>query len=100
MVTVLRNQGGYVLAFCEWYVVNDKGQFEENGSHVWINDIWIHPLERRSERFFELINLINENPLTQNSDFVYWVKDKKDKQCVYAKSRLLKFGKEISYGRL
>ena len=66
MITHLTNDSGLVYAYCEWEVLDEQGQFKNNGEHLYIQTFWISDMFRLgfSEMnwiFKMLICLILEN---------------------------------------
>ncbi len=93
MVSVLDNQEGYLTAYIEWYVLNEHGQFQENGEFIYIHDTWIHPNKRRGKALKHLIQKINTHPLSYTGKYVYWNNQKKDKLTKsFPRARLSKIG--------
>ena len=89
MITVLKNDNGYVYAYCEWEILNKEGQFENDGDIVYVQNIWVQKKERYKDAVKELIELMYKHPYTQNSNYVYFVitRDKDNKKILESEER-------------
>ena len=93
MISVLKNQQEYVYSFIEWYVLNDNGQFQEDGEYLYIHDLWIHPHKRKGKSLKHLIQKIHTHPLSYTAKWVYWNNQKHDKLTKpFRRDRLSKIG--------
>jgi len=115
MISVLKNDDGYVTGYIEWEIVNKDGQFENNGKYIYIQNVWIHPQERKTEALRDLAVLINKHPYSQKATHVYWelYKDKDNKKIleneerewiyenkrIYQKDYILNKFKNVSFRR-
>lgn len=46
MITTIKDDENYVVAFCEWRLVGPSGYEVQNGEYIWVNDLWVHPKYR------------------------------------------------------
>jgi len=74
MIETVRDSHDRVIAFCEWNLVNEKGQFDNQGSHVWVNDLEIHPHYQRNGILRDIISTIAYK--APSAEFVYWKRRK------------------------
>lgn len=58
MITSLKDEGGKIIAYCEWRLVGPSGYECPNAQYIWINDIWVHPKERFTLRINRIIDEI------------------------------------------
>ena len=72
MTSVIKNEAGFVVAYCEWEIVNADGQFENNGKYIYIQNIWIHDKHRKTSLLRDLAEQIYNHRYTRNSKYVYW----------------------------
>lgn len=56
MVTVLKDDDGKVISYCEWRLVGKSGFDKPDGKFVWINDVWVHETFRHKNRLGRLID--------------------------------------------
>ena len=97
MVSVLDNQEGFLTGYIEWYVLNEHGQFQENGDYIYIHEIWIHPLQRKKKALKHLIQKIDKDPLGYTAKWVYWSREKYNRLTrPFPRERLAKIG--ANYG--
>ena len=54
MITSLKDEGGRIIAYCEWRLLGPSGLEVPSGEYIWINDCWVHKEYRMTNR----INLI------------------------------------------
>jgi hypothetical protein len=43
MIEILHTDKGEIKAVCEYYIVDEKGNFDSKGEFVWINEVEISP---------------------------------------------------------
>jgi hypothetical protein len=74
MISVLKRRDGMVFGYIEWYVLDEYGQFKENGEYLWIHECWIHKDFRHPARheLQNLIKKIDDHVLARNAKWVYW----------------------------
>lgn len=56
MVTVLKDNEGKVISYCEWRLVGQSGHETPSGEYVWVNDFWVHEdyrLKHKVERIID-----------------------------------------------
>jgi len=95
MITVLKNRKEYVYGLIEWYLVDVKGQLDDVGKYMYINELWIHPDKRRKTTLKHLIQKLNFDPNSYTAKFVYW-RNRKFKRLTpsYPRDRLAKIGEK------
>lgn len=49
---------GRVIAYCEWRLVGQSGYECENGTYVYVHDLWVHESVRHQGLVNEIINEI------------------------------------------
>jgi hypothetical protein len=43
MLTVLRDNAGFLMAACDWWPVDDDGLWHPNGRYIWVEQLEISP---------------------------------------------------------
>ena len=81
MITCLKNQGGYILAYLEWDMIDDDGQMHPGAINRWnlfVKHIWVH----EDYNFMECLRLIvHKMSLDKNTNgvrFIEWERLSKD----------------------
>ena len=94
MVTCLKNIDGYITAYIEWYVLNEKTQFDNYGKYCWVADLWIHESQRGKETLKKLVGLMDADPKGKTCLWVYWKNEKHNERLtrMFLRSRLAKLG--------
>ena len=77
MITVLKNNEGYIYAYAEWRIVDNLGNKNINGDHVYIRNVWIHE-SRRGISLSALIQQIDMQ-VPEHIKKVYWRNSKHDR---------------------
>ena len=72
MISTIKNNDGFVIAYAEWQILNYLGQFQDGGSFLYIQNIWIHEKQRFGDTFRDLIKSIDSNKYSKSADMVYW----------------------------
>jgi len=92
IVCTLKNFDGLVYAYIEWQILDEFGNFQENGRYIYIQDLWVNSGYDGREAIRRLSELINEDKRSNNALFVYWVRHKYNerKSKVYFKSKFIK----------
>lgn len=72
MITVVENELGYVIAYCQWDLVNPTGALDPKGQFAWIRDMWIHKSFRRSTVISDLALAMDCHPASSGVRYVYW----------------------------
>ena len=92
MIEILRTNDGTIKAVCEYYIVDENGNFNRNGKFAWINEAEIAPQFRGNgilKTFAQII--IDKNP---QAEFGYFWRLRKYperiKPRIYHKVRWLK----------
>lgn len=76
MISKVLNRETYVVGYIEWEIVDERGQWTDTGSYIYIQDIWIHYKYRHSKTMKVLIELVKTHKLTQHTTHVYWCRHK------------------------
>ena len=104
MIQVLKEERGFVYAYCEWWVCNVNGVICDDGEYCQVREMWIHPDYRPSvfspskEAFWEMILKMDKDPLMKSVKWVYWNRQKYDRPSkLYLRGEIVKRGE--SYGR-
>lgn len=71
MISVLKNSEGLIYAYCEWWVVDEKGFNSDQGNYLYIKDLWIHPKRRMGGTLKDIIRQIDQDEGGQ-CRIVYW----------------------------
>jgi len=58
VVTTLKNENGFVIAYCEWRLVGPSGYEVDHGEYIWINDMWVHESMRNKSLVNQFIDEI------------------------------------------
>lgn len=56
MITTLKDDGGKIVAYCEWRLVGRSGLEVPSGEYLWINDCWVHNDYRQKYRINRIID--------------------------------------------
>ena len=89
MISVLKNKNGFLLGYIEWQILDEHGQFKNNGDYIYIQNKWIHEDFRNTDAFKKLVHLIYIHPYSQESKYVYWliVRDSECKKILESEER-------------
>jgi len=89
MISVVKNDSGYVAGYIEWEIVNKDGAFENDGKYICVQNIWIHKEERKKSILRDLSQMLYEHPYSQKSTHVYWelYKDKDNSKILESEER-------------
>ncbi len=79
MVSVLKNEEGYVIAYSEWWVCNVNGHIQDKGEYCQVRELWIHPKHRNKGTIYKMIKLIDQGEFMENVKWVYWNRSKYDR---------------------
>ena len=63
-----------VTAYVVYHQINKKKQFDDDGIYIYVEDIWIHSSERRTNLIDGMINDVL--PLYGKVKYLYWVRHK------------------------
>lgn len=97
MIEILRTEDGTIKAVCEYYIVDEKGNFKVNGEYAWVNECEIAPQFRGNGILKTFAKIIIEK--NEQVQFGYFWREKKysEKEYplrkhirIYHKSRWLK----------
>jgi hypothetical protein len=98
MLELIKDEQGNIKACLEWYLVNDKGEFDQQGEFVWVNEVEISPQYRRNGILKEFARIIIKKAPTAKFGY-FWRQEKypnRDMR-IYHKVRWLKLLKERKY---
>lgn len=76
MITTLKTDDRYVLAYILWDTVDDEGHNTPTGEYLYIYDLWIHPSHRGNGVLKNLIKQIDDNEASKSAKWVYWIREK------------------------
>ena len=76
MVETIKDYDGKVVALIAWQVVNEEGQYKDQGDYIYIEDLWIHRDARGNGVLRRLINLIDKHKFATKAKWVYWEREK------------------------
>lgn len=99
MLEIIKDTQGNIQAVCEWYLVDENGNFDQKGEFVWINEVEISPQYRNNGILKYFTKTIIEKAST--AKFGYFWRQKKypdRKPRIYHKVRwlkLLKGGQDV-----
>ena len=102
MLTTLRDNSGNITASCEWWCVNDKGEWTPMGFYIWVNQLEHNP---GIQGYALIRNLISEIAWTCPwAVGAYWDRRDKESNRIRGFKRILfikyKAKEEVtSYGR-
>jgi len=91
----LKNDDGYIYAYCVYQIVDENGKTKNGGKYVYIEELWIHEKFRKNT-LNDIIAMIATDPNIFNSTDVYWENRKKNYQVKQYK--IARFLKGLSYG--
>ena len=102
MLYELKKLDGYIYAYISWITVTptELGDVvDDEGTHVNVNGIWVHPDYRKHNVLETLINYAFNHPTTQNADYVFWYREGTGKLSgIKSKERFRRFTEENNYG--
>jgi GNAT superfamily N-acetyltransferase len=91
MLEILKTDDGSIKACLEWYLVNARGEFDNKGEWVWINDVYIAPQFRNNGILKTFVkNVIEKCPQAMFGYFHRRTKYPERGIRIYHKSRWLK----------
>lgn len=96
MIIDLKNDDGYVYAYCVYQIVDENGKTKAGGKYVYVEELWIHKKYRR-ETLNEVIAMILTDPNILNCTDVYYEKRKRNYKIKQYK--IARFLKGVSHGR-
>lgn len=76
MITSLKDDDGKIIAYCEWRLVGPSGYEAENGTYVWVNDMWVHEAFRDTDKVRRIIDEIMR--LVPQAKYCYFQRLKKN----------------------
>ena len=93
MLEILKTEDNQTIkAICEYYIVDENGNFDRNGKFVWINEVEVAPQFRNNGCLKSLVRNIM-NKISKECEFGYFGRYRKypnRKFRIYHKSRWLK----------
>ena len=91
MLEVIRNHNGNIKGCCEWYLVNERGEFDNQGEFIWINECEISRKYRNNGLLKEFARIIMRKcPQAKFGYFWRKVKYPDRKPRIYHRARWLK----------
>lgn len=88
MLEIIRDDKKNIIACCEWYLVDGKGNLDDKGSHVWVNEIEINPDQRGNGLLKRFVKIITDK--APQSEYGYFQRRKyKDRIRMYSKKKWL-----------
>lgn len=60
MLEIIRDDDGNIKSVCEWSLVNEKGQIDDNGEYVWIHEAEISVNHRNNGSLAKFIKIITD----------------------------------------
>lgn len=75
MIASLKDSDGKIIGYMEWQVVDERGKWKNGGEYLYIEDVWLHPSERRKS-LFKLIQLVVDHYFAFNCKWSYWERRK------------------------
>ena len=102
MIATLKDERGYVYAYIEYHILDEKSQFKDFGEYCFIQTLWVHPCRRRTSfnpyinELKGLIKKVNEDKFMKNVKWVSWWNEKHDDRPTpnYPRERLAKLGED------
>jgi len=55
MVSSIKNDDDFIVAYMEWQILDDSYQFKNGGNKLYIQDVWIHNNNRTGFNFYNKI---------------------------------------------
>ncbi len=84
MITTIKNNDGFVIAYIESTKVDVNGIYDPKGIFIRIENLWVHSKQRYSSTFKRLVKKLNNHPLYKACTGVYWItlKDRQNKKII------------------
>ena len=76
MISVLKDEDGYVWSYIEWEVTAGGTELKKDGEYIYIQTFWVHEDFDGKDAIYGLIPKIDEHPFAWNAKWVYWNRDK------------------------
>jgi hypothetical protein len=100
MIQVLNDERGYVYAYIEYHILDDRGQFKDGGEYCFVQDLWIHKDYRRTDFnphlwvLRDLIQKVDKDKFMKDVRWVCWLNMKSGERPTpnYPRERLAKIG--------
>ena len=74
MIESIKDNEGFIYAYIEWSLRNKFGLEDNDGTYVWVNDLWVHKDYRHKKLIRMLsIKIYKRVPWVEQ---VYWKRDK------------------------
>jgi len=87
MVTVLKDEEDRVISYCEWCLVDEKGDLQDNGRYLFVRELWIHEKYRQKGMIEKMIYKIA--PEAPAAIYAYWRRRKyNDRIKLFRRSKL------------
>lgn len=78
MISFLKDKDNLVYALIEWQIVDERGQFKDQGEYCYVQYVWCNDRYDFDECLKELILIMDKHPFTENVERVYWQRTKYD----------------------
>ena len=70
----IHNEDGYCIAYCEWTPRDKHGNEDFSGEYVFVNEMWVHPVERGYSMVKDIVKKVIEK--YPHGKFTYWKRRK------------------------
>ena len=90
MLTVIRDELGFIQAACDWWPVDDNGNWNPYGRYIWVEQLEVNSLLDGRKVIQKIIHDIGTRAPWAIA--AYWIRrdSTADKQHAYGRSRLMK----------
>jgi|TARA_Y100000310_G_scaffold315318_1_gene365709 hypothetical protein len=89
MVSVYKNEDGFVHAYVDYQIVDNKGVPKQDGEYCWVNNVWAHKTMRRRDILKSFVE--REHAKYPTVKWIYWMRTKHDdRMSIYDIKRLYK----------
>ncbi len=82
MIIYHKNLDGYIKAYFEWDVVNEKGKQDYQGEYMYVRDIWVHPEVDGEVAIAKFIGELEHHKKNVTVKHIYWKRHKTGKMRV------------------
>lgn len=76
MITTIKNDTGFIAAYIEWSIVDEKEHEDKDGKYLFVHDTWVHKDYRNAGFLSEMIAKIWDASPDGKYEFVYYYRDK------------------------
>ncbi len=89
MIAVYKNKDGFVNAYVDYQIVDDRGFPDKEGLYCWINNVWVHKTVRQGDTLKRFIE--EEHSKFLSVKWIYWKRSKyNDRMSIYDITKLYK----------